>query len=1010
MWGAAAALQEKVSARTVEDLSQTWCALTGRSQYLLSRRNVLINAIRKYEASNSFGTVTTASSNALWTSSVSSTSAGRAFVGANEDVLCWDVKTGELLARLHDNGNVANSEVTSIAQCEAQPDLIAAGHHDGTIRIWDSASGQLFLSLNGHRSAVTQLQFDEDGSRLASGSRDTDIIVWNVLAESAEFRLRGHKDQITGLSILRTRVNARQSPHTDEAVDVEEDDDDETEQRYLLSTSKDSLVKIWDLSSPHCVETHVAQTNGECWALGVSPDGSGCITAGNEGELKVWNIDLDALAGLNTSSGAEKKGNVLTSKGVFQRQGKDRTIGVAFHPQQDFIGVHGSEKAVELWRIRGADEVRRHMQRRRRRKREKAAASGETVASEGEESLGAPEVTDVFVPYVVVRTGGKLRSVSWMTGPSKSGRKPLQILAATTNNLLETYSVAQRQPNASEREAPEYSRSLAVDMPGHRTDIRTLALASDDRMLASASNGQLKIWNLKTTSCLRTLECGQALCSAFLPGDRIVLLGTKTGDLELFDIGTSTLIDSFKAHEGSIWSLAVSPDGKSVVTGSADKSAKFWRFDVVDEEVPGTRRTTQRLKLTQTRHLKVSDDVLGLAFSPDSRLVALSTLDNTVKVFFNDSLKLFLTLYGHKLPVLDLSISADSKLIATCSADKNVRIWGLDFGDCHKAFFAHNDSVMGVSFIPHPIENEERHILFSCSKDGVVKSWDGDKFEQIQRLEGHKGEVWAMAVGRTGEMLVTASHDKSIRSWQVGDDLVFLEEERERELEEMYESTLAQNIDRDMQQDGEQADGDNEVAAAGKQTIASLTHGEKVMEALEVGMVDLELMRAHDEQVATNPTAKIAVPQRNPLFLALGNISAEQHVLSTLQKIPTPSLHDALLVIPFSTLPTLFTFLAIFLKKRMHPDLAWRVTYFLLQAHMQQIVASKQLRGVLGDILRAYEEWQEEEMGVVGFNLAGLTVLGREGRESDGTHYLDEPVEEEDLMKGRKKRGFASVA
>ena len=75
--------------------------------------------------------------------------------------------------------------------------------------------------------------------------------------------------------------------------------------------------------------------------------------------------------------------------------------------------------------------------------------------------------------------------------------------------------------------------------------------------------------------------------------------------------------------------------------------------------------------------------------SPDARLLAVATLDNTVKVFFVDSLKLFLNLYGHKLPVLSMDISFDSKLIATSSADKNVRLWGLDFGDCHKSLFAH---------------------------------------------------------------------------------------------------------------------------------------------------------------------------------------------------------------------------------------------------------------------------------------------------------------------------------
>lgn len=61
------------------------------------------------------------------------------------------------------------------------------------------------------------------------------------------------------------------------------------------------------------------------------------------------------------------------------------------------------------------------------------------------------------------------------------------------------------------------------------------------------------------------------------------------------------------------------------------------------------------------------------------------------QVFFVDSLKFFISLYGHKLPVLCLDISSDGDLIVTGSADKNLKIWGLDFGDCHKSIFAHAD-------------------------------------------------------------------------------------------------------------------------------------------------------------------------------------------------------------------------------------------------------------------------------------------------------------------------------
>jgi U3 small nucleolar RNA-associated protein 12 len=68
-----------------------------------------------------------------------------------------------------------------------------------------------------------------------------------------------------------------------------------------------------------------------------------------------------------------------------------------------------------------------------------------------------------------------------------------------------------------------------------------------------------------------------------------VVVGTKNGEVEMFDVASSTLIESVKAHEGAVWSLQVHPDGKSLVTSSADKSAKFWNFEIVQEEIPGTK-------------------------------------------------------------------------------------------------------------------------------------------------------------------------------------------------------------------------------------------------------------------------------------------------------------------------------------------------------------------------------------------------------------------------------------
>ena len=284
-------------------------------------------------------------------------------------------------------------------------------------------------------------------------------------------------------------------------------------------------------------------------------------------------------------------------------------------------------------------------------------------------------------------------------------------------------------------------RRYNVELQGHRTDIRSMDISDDGKLLSTASNGELKVWNLTTKKCIRTFSCGYALCSQMLPGGLLVVVGTRQGELQLFDLASSTLLSTTEAHTAAIWSLDLTSNGKRLVTGSADKSCKFWDFEVVEQLVPGTKdKYIPQLKLVHDTTLELTDDILAVKISSEDRYLAVSLLDNTVKVFFFDSLKFYLSLYGHKLPVLSIDFSVDSKMLITSSADKNIKIWGVDFGDCHKSIFAHQDSIMSVRF------EADTHNFFSCGKDGAVKRWDGDKFDCIQKLNGHQSEVWCIAV------------------------------------------------------------------------------------------------------------------------------------------------------------------------------------------------------------------------------------------------------------------------
>lgn len=246
------------------------------------------------------------------------------------------------------------------------------------------------MKLNAHRSSVTALAFDITGTRLASGSHDTDIIVWDIVSEMGLYRLRGHKDQITGCLFLRT-------PLEDETGFIDPNEDSS----WIISVSKDSFIKLWDLNTQHCIETHVAH-RGECWSLGVSPDQKICVTGGLDGELKIWNIQLSVFA-TKTELTAETY-HRLTLKSTLIKESKERVTTVVFHPQGDMFACHGADKMIEIYKKRDEKELKKLLNRRKKRSREKDNNNDENISLKPE---------DEIVLYTSIRTSSKIRSIDW---------------------------------------------------------------------------------------------------------------------------------------------------------------------------------------------------------------------------------------------------------------------------------------------------------------------------------------------------------------------------------------------------------------------------------------------------------------------------------------------------------------------------------------------------------------------------------------------------------------------
>lgn len=573
----------------------------------------------------------------------------------------------------------------------------------------------------------------------------------------------------------------------------------------------------------------------------------------------------------------------------------------------------------------------------------------ENGVSKEEENDHAIVVSDVFKLLHTLRSGKKICSISFCPINQKNSLATLAL--SLNNNSLEVHLI----------KSDSTAQTLTVELPGHRSDVRSLTLSPDNSLLLSTSHNAVKIWNPSTCSCLRTIDSGYGVCSMFVPvgpSNKYALIGTKDGRIEIIDVASATCVEVVEAHGGSIHSIASIPGGGGFVTGSADHDVKFWEYHTLQKSGEDAKRWT----VSNVRTMKMNDDVLKVALSPDAKYMAVALLDCTVKVFFVDTLKFFLSLYGHKLPVLCMDISSDGDLLVTGSADKNLKIWGLDFGDCHKSLFAHTDSVMDVKFVPNT------HYVFSVGKDRVVKYWDADKFELLLTLEGHHAEIWCLTVSTRGDFIITGSHDRSIRRWDRTEEPFFIEEEKEKRLEEMFEGDIDGAFE-NKHAPKEDVPEEGVVEAAGKKTQETLTATDLIIDALDMAEVETKRIAEHEEE---KRRGKVANFQPNVLMLGL---LPSDFVLRSLSNVRTSDLEQTLLALPFSDALKLLSYLKNWSIYSEKVELICRVAIILLQTHYHQLISTPSARSVLSDLKDVLHSRVKECKDTLGFNLAAMDHL-----------------------------------
>jgi U3 small nucleolar RNA-associated protein 12 len=298
----------------------------------------MVKAYQRYSLADK-GTLGVIASSActdvLWIDGSGAGGGTLALTASLDALILWNLRTGSPVATMRDTDS--DAEVSSLA-ADASGQLVASGYQDGKVRLWDRASWTLRVALDGHRSAIASVVFSSDGQLLASGSHDTDIIVWDTVSESGMFRLRGHKDAVTSLCFIAGEGSGR-----------------------LVSGSKDSLIKVWEIDGQHCVQT-ITSHRSEVWSIATDISAQRVVSGGADAELRVWCINSPGTHLADTEP--------LSFVGSLPKSGRGRVGGLSFCGQGRFLVCQTVDKNVQIFRLRAREEALRRMKRRIKRTKE----------------------------------------------------------------------------------------------------------------------------------------------------------------------------------------------------------------------------------------------------------------------------------------------------------------------------------------------------------------------------------------------------------------------------------------------------------------------------------------------------------------------------------------------------------------------------------------------------------------------------------------------------------------
>ncbi|HZR17440.1 MAG TPA: serine/threonine-protein kinase [Verrucomicrobiae bacterium] len=253
-------------------------------------------------------------------------------------------------------------------------------------------------------------------------------------------------------------------------------------------------------------------------------------------------------------------------------------------------------------------------------------------------------------------------------------------------------------------------------------------------------------WQRRTHGDVKTLRghTEPIWSVAYSPDGQRVVTGSADRTAKVWDTATGKEVVSLTGHQDAITSVAYSTDGHRIITGSADETARVW------DSVSGK-------ELLVLRGMGHRRDFLYVAFSPDGRRIL--TACQYATLWDAATGQPLITFKGHKRSVRGVAFSPDGRLIVTGSYDKTYKIWDISSGKELFTLAGHADELASAAFSPHG----ER--VVTGGSDGIARVWGVATGEQLFTLGGHGNDFVPVAFSPDGKRIATSSGNGSTTFW-----------------------------------------------------------------------------------------------------------------------------------------------------------------------------------------------------------------------------------------------------